>query len=144
MITNLRKPSSFFESEHDVWINEPAKDFVAITLDEFRANWKYNLGDEKFRRFFLFRDLLKFIMDYTPHLVLTEVYFTQLIIAIFPKPPGKNLVRTPSRNGKLTESNPYPERTAQLIAPAAAPKAQTHHCYKFESNRRSHGRECRL
>ncbi|WP_088240243.1 alkaline phosphatase D family protein [Calothrix rhizosoleniae] len=33
------------------WINEPAKDFVAITLDEYRANWKYNLGDEKFRRF---------------------------------------------------------------------------------------------
>ncbi|MCG8366014.1 MAG: alkaline phosphatase D family protein [Pseudanabaenales cyanobacterium] len=34
-----------------IWINEPAKDFVAITLDGFRANWKYNLGDEKFRRF---------------------------------------------------------------------------------------------
>ncbi len=33
------------------WINSPAKDFVAITLDEFRANWKYNLGDDKFRRF---------------------------------------------------------------------------------------------
>ncbi|MGH8645146.1 MAG: alkaline phosphatase D family protein [Gammaproteobacteria bacterium] len=30
-----------------VWVNDPAKDFVAITLDEFRANWKYNLGDEK-------------------------------------------------------------------------------------------------
>lgn len=34
-----------------VWVNEPAKDFVAITLDEFRENWKYNLGDEKFARF---------------------------------------------------------------------------------------------
>ncbi|NET04607.1 MAG: hypothetical protein F6K16_07695 [Symploca sp. SIO2B6] len=34
-----------------IWVNEPAKDFVAITLDEYRANWKYNLGDEKFRRF---------------------------------------------------------------------------------------------
>lgn len=34
-----------------VWINDPSKDFVAITLDEFRANWKYNLGDETFRRF---------------------------------------------------------------------------------------------
>ncbi len=33
------------------WVNEPAKDFVAITLDEFRENWKYNLGDEKFARF---------------------------------------------------------------------------------------------
>ncbi len=33
------------------WINEPNKDFVAITLDEYRANWKYNLGDEKFQRF---------------------------------------------------------------------------------------------
>jgi len=33
------------------WVNEPAKDFVAISLDEFRANWKYNLGDSKFARF---------------------------------------------------------------------------------------------
>ncbi|MDJ0620466.1 MAG: alkaline phosphatase D family protein [Calothrix sp. MO_192.B10] len=33
-----------------MWTNVP-KDFVAITLDEFRANWKYNLGDEKFQRF---------------------------------------------------------------------------------------------
>ncbi len=33
-----------------IWNNVP-KDFVAITLDEFRANWKYNLGDEKLRRF---------------------------------------------------------------------------------------------
>lgn len=33
------------------WVNEPAKDFVAISLDEFRENWKYNLGDEKFTRF---------------------------------------------------------------------------------------------
>ena len=33
------------------WINNPAKDFVAITLDEFRANWKYNLGDAKMAHF---------------------------------------------------------------------------------------------
>ena len=33
------------------WVNDPAKDFVAISLDEFRENWKYNLGDDKFRRF---------------------------------------------------------------------------------------------
>jgi len=33
------------------WMNDPAKDFVAITLDDFRANWKYNLGDEKMARF---------------------------------------------------------------------------------------------
>jgi alkaline phosphatase D len=33
------------------WINEPPKDFVAISLDEFRENWKYNLGDSKFARF---------------------------------------------------------------------------------------------
>ena len=33
------------------WVNQPAKDFVAITLDEFRENWKYNLGDAKFARF---------------------------------------------------------------------------------------------
>ena len=33
------------------WVNQPAKDFVAISQDEFRENWKYNLGDEKFTRF---------------------------------------------------------------------------------------------
>ncbi|MCB1935915.1 MAG: alkaline phosphatase D family protein [Nitrosomonas sp.] len=33
------------------WINNPSKDFVAITLDDFRANWKYNLGDEKMTHF---------------------------------------------------------------------------------------------
>ncbi len=33
------------------WISEPGKDFVAITLDEFRANWKYNLADENLQRF---------------------------------------------------------------------------------------------
>ncbi len=33
------------------WINEPAKNFVAISLAEFRQNWKYNLGDSKFQRF---------------------------------------------------------------------------------------------
>jgi len=33
------------------WINQPAKDFVAIELDQFRENWKYNLGDDKFQRF---------------------------------------------------------------------------------------------
>lgn len=33
------------------WINDPPKDFVAISLDEFRENWKYNLGDSKFQRF---------------------------------------------------------------------------------------------
>ncbi len=33
------------------WKNEPAKDFVAVSLDDFRANWKYNLGDEKMTRF---------------------------------------------------------------------------------------------
>jgi alkaline phosphatase D len=35
------------------WINEPAKDFVAITLDEYRANWRYNLGDERLQHFLL-------------------------------------------------------------------------------------------
>ncbi|MGB7445376.1 MAG: alkaline phosphatase D family protein, partial [Coleofasciculaceae cyanobacterium] len=33
------------------WVNAPAKDFVAISLEEFRANWKYNLQDEKLQRF---------------------------------------------------------------------------------------------
>ena len=34
-----------------IWVNEPAKNFVAINLEEFRTNWKYNLGDEKLQRF---------------------------------------------------------------------------------------------
>ncbi|MBW4697845.1 MAG: alkaline phosphatase D family protein [Aphanocapsa lilacina HA4352-LM1] len=33
------------------WINDPPKDFVAVSLEEFRENWKYNLSDEKFRAF---------------------------------------------------------------------------------------------
>ncbi|MCX7592832.1 MAG: alkaline phosphatase D family protein [Fischerella sp.] len=33
------------------WVNSPTKNFKAVTLEEFRENWKYNLGDEKFRRF---------------------------------------------------------------------------------------------
>lgn len=33
------------------WINNPSKDFIAVTLDEFRANWKYNFGDEKMQSF---------------------------------------------------------------------------------------------
>ena len=33
------------------WTNNPSKDFVAVTLDEFRANWKYNHGDEKMQSF---------------------------------------------------------------------------------------------
>ena len=41
------------------WINNPSKDFIAVTLDEFRDNWKYNFGDDKMqvswpRRPFLF------------------------------------------------------------------------------------------
>ncbi len=34
-----------------IWVNQPAKDFVAVTLDDFRNNWKYNLGDMKMTRF---------------------------------------------------------------------------------------------
>ncbi|MBF2005384.1 MAG: alkaline phosphatase D family protein [Chlorogloeopsis fritschii C42_A2020_084] len=33
------------------WINNPTKDFKAITIEEFRENWKYNLGDDKLRHF---------------------------------------------------------------------------------------------
>ena len=33
------------------WINNPSKDFVAVTLDDFRMNWKYNFGDEKMQSF---------------------------------------------------------------------------------------------
>ena len=33
------------------WTNDPAKDFIAVTLDEFRMNWKYNFGDDKMQSF---------------------------------------------------------------------------------------------
>ena len=33
------------------WTNNPSKNFVAVTLDEFRANWKYNFGDAKMQSF---------------------------------------------------------------------------------------------
>ena len=33
------------------WTNNPSKDFVAVTLPEFRDNWKYNFGDEKMQSF---------------------------------------------------------------------------------------------
>lgn len=33
------------------WTNNPSKDFDAVTLDEFRYNWKYNFGDEKMQKF---------------------------------------------------------------------------------------------
>lgn len=33
------------------WTNNPSKDYVAVTLDEFRGNWKYNFGDEKMQSF---------------------------------------------------------------------------------------------
>jgi alkaline phosphatase D len=33
------------------WTNNPTKDFAAVTLDEFRANWKYNHGDDKMQSF---------------------------------------------------------------------------------------------
>lgn len=33
------------------WTNNPSKDFVAVSLDEFRDNWKYNHGDEKMQSF---------------------------------------------------------------------------------------------
>jgi alkaline phosphatase D len=33
------------------WTNNPSLDFVAVTLDDFRDNWKYNHGDEKMQSF---------------------------------------------------------------------------------------------
>ncbi|KAL3788167.1 hypothetical protein ACHAW5_006615 [Stephanodiscus triporus] len=33
------------------WYNNPTKDFVAVSLEDFRANWKYNHGDEKMQSF---------------------------------------------------------------------------------------------
>ncbi|MGD8588651.1 MAG: alkaline phosphatase D family protein [Chromatiales bacterium] len=36
-----------------IWVNDPIKDFVALSLDDYRENWKYNLGDAKLQRFLL-------------------------------------------------------------------------------------------
>jgi alkaline phosphatase D len=36
-----------------VWVNDPTKDFVALTLEDYRENWKYNLGDAKLQKFLL-------------------------------------------------------------------------------------------
>lgn len=33
------------------FINNPSKPFVAVTLDQFRDNWKYNFGDAKMQSF---------------------------------------------------------------------------------------------
>ena len=41
------------EAGGGTWVNDPTKDFVAVTLEQFRENWRYNLGDEKLRRFLL-------------------------------------------------------------------------------------------
>ena len=34
-----------------VWYNNPSKPFIAVTLDDFRFNWKYNHGDAKMQSF---------------------------------------------------------------------------------------------
>lgn len=34
-----------------IWYNNPSKPFVAVTLDQFRLNWKYNHGDSKMQSF---------------------------------------------------------------------------------------------
>lgn len=34
-----------------LWTNHITKDFVAITLDQFRENWRYNLKDRHYRNF---------------------------------------------------------------------------------------------
>jgi alkaline phosphatase D len=34
-----------------VWYNNPSKPFVAVTVDDFRFNWKYNHGDAKMQNF---------------------------------------------------------------------------------------------
>lgn len=35
------------------WRNEPTRDFASITLEDYRASWRYNLGDSKLRAFLL-------------------------------------------------------------------------------------------
>ena len=34
-----------------LWTNHITKDFIAITLDQFRENWRYNLQDQHYREF---------------------------------------------------------------------------------------------
>lgn len=37
----------------NIWMNSPAKNFIALTLEEFRDNWRYNLEDQKWQAFLL-------------------------------------------------------------------------------------------
>lgn len=60
------------------WVNEPALDFVAISLDEFRANWKYNLGDSKFQRFLAETPIY---VQWDDHEVTNNWYPTEILTA---------------------------------------------------------------
>ncbi len=73
------------------WVNDPAKDFVAISLDDFRANWKYNLLDEKLRGFLLHTPVY---VQWDDHEVLNDWY------------PGETLSR----------KAPYDGLSADLLA----------------------------
>lgn len=44
-------PEAIHDMGSETWINNPSKDFIAVTLDEFRTNWKYNFGDEHMASF---------------------------------------------------------------------------------------------
>ncbi len=79
------------------WVNEPGKDFVAITLDEFRQNWKYNLKDKHLR------ELLKNTSSYyqwDDHEVRNNWY------------PGE-ILTSPPYNG--IEANVLAERSKQAF-----------------------------
>lgn len=61
------------------WVNDPPKDFIAVSLDEFRANWKYNLGDSKFQRFLAETPIY---VQWDDHEVSNNWYPTEILTAV--------------------------------------------------------------
>ncbi|MGJ5674487.1 MAG: alkaline phosphatase D family protein [Nostochopsis sp.] len=71
------------------WVNNPTKDFKAVSLEEFRENWKYNLGDEKLRNFlaqtpiYVQWDDHEVINNWYPGEILTEAPYNGLSVDVF-------------------------------------------------------------
>jgi len=59
------------------WVNNPSKDFVAVTLDEFRANWKYNHGDDKMQSFLAKTPIF---VQWDDHEVTNNWYPTEVLV----------------------------------------------------------------
>lgn len=61
-----------------IWVNNPTKDFVALTLDDYRENWKYNLGDGKLQEFLLETPIYS---QWDDHEVLNNWYPGEILTA---------------------------------------------------------------